>query len=512
MTIEKSFINKIGIFILIAFGLFNFLIFSGNWGGDPEIHIVFARNFLSGGFLEFNLGLSTSGETSPIYMLLISLFSKIFDPGIVPFAMKFLGLSSLIIALIISTSPLNNDPNRKFIILYCLAIPSLTFQALLGMENILFAALYILYVAFAYKELKANELTFLKNILLFFCPLILFFLRPESIFLSFFIIIITLLNNQYKRALIYTINIPIFFVMLNLIEYYINAPLHGAGEVRALLSKNSSFVINIFNYELFVNSKPFYFILSTIGLIVISIPKFHKIRSHLKKVDIIPFLFIIIVPLSLHLFNFLPNAHFSRYMLYFFFTTVFLVSLIVKEKNVNLDKINNHLYLFLCASLIFLCEHSLRQTFDRSLDKEKATSIYNSQSKQEMKRISDHIIEKIKLDNTDSKITIAAQEVQIRLRLDDRFQVASLDGITDFKLYDFISKNGCFDHFGYLKYRNVDVLWEFPDYSRVHLNCGYNLNDLFSTLQQGQVVTQAGMIFNPVLIDGDLRAVITHLY
>ncbi len=42
------------------------------FGGDPEIHIIFAKNFLSGHVLEFNPGFKSGGETSPLYMLLVA--------------------------------------------------------------------------------------------------------------------------------------------------------------------------------------------------------------------------------------------------------------------------------------------------------------------------------------------------------------------------------------------------------------------------------------------------------
>ena len=34
------------------------------FGGDPDIHVIFAKNLLKGYFLQFNPGIYSSGETS----------------------------------------------------------------------------------------------------------------------------------------------------------------------------------------------------------------------------------------------------------------------------------------------------------------------------------------------------------------------------------------------------------------------------------------------------------------
>ena len=45
-------LNSKAVFLLYSpFILSNFILCFGNWGGDPEIHIIFAKNFLSGNTL-----------------------------------------------------------------------------------------------------------------------------------------------------------------------------------------------------------------------------------------------------------------------------------------------------------------------------------------------------------------------------------------------------------------------------------------------------------------------------
>ena len=67
-------IRLFALILLIPLGFYNFIAYSGNWGGDPEIHIIFARNFLAGSILEFNPGEITSGKLLQ-YMLIVAFFA-----------------------------------------------------------------------------------------------------------------------------------------------------------------------------------------------------------------------------------------------------------------------------------------------------------------------------------------------------------------------------------------------------------------------------------------------------
>ena len=58
--------------------------------------------------------------------------------------------------------------------------------------------------------------------------------------------------------------------------------------------------------------------------------------------------------------------------------------------------------------------------------------------------LSNYFCELLAKCEKNEKITIATTEVQIRLLLDNRFFVASLDGITDYKLSEFIEKKWLF--------------------------------------------------------------------
>jgi len=112
------------------------------WGGDPEIHIIFAKNLLAGHPLSFNAGEQTSGETSPAYMIIVAVLVGALGPGHAAVAMKVIGgLSSLITAHQIFLHLRWRGVDRSistFVSLCFLAYPFVLFQGLLGMENMLF--------------------------------------------------------------------------------------------------------------------------------------------------------------------------------------------------------------------------------------------------------------------------------------------------------------------------------------------------------------------------------------
>ena len=85
------------------------------------------------------------------------------------------------------------------------------------------------------------------------------------------------------------------------------------------------------------------------------------------------------------------------------------------------------------------------------------------------------------------KTTIAATEVQIRMYLDDRFFVASLDGITDYYLKDFIDEKGCYKYFDYFEFRQVDIILEFPNSEPRDTVCEQSLMTVFKALTRNEI-------------------------
>ena len=160
----KSFLVTCYFAFLITIAAFNLVSFSGNWGGDPEIHIIFAKNFLQGNFLEFNPGFKTSGETSILYMIFIASLLLLIPIEYIWLLMSFTGLIALLALLVYFINFFEKKPISYLICLYVISIPSIFFQAFLGMENMLFALWSILFASkFIFFQEGGIESKFRKN-------------------------------------------------------------------------------------------------------------------------------------------------------------------------------------------------------------------------------------------------------------------------------------------------------------------------------------------------------------
>jgi hypothetical protein len=111
--------------------------------GDAVIHLVFAEHALSGHWFEFNAGMPSGGETSPLYMLFVMTLYAVFGPMTAPYALQ-LGCLAAWAALLLAVWRLARlfgaDP-RWALLLVAMAglMPGSARNAVLGMENVYFA-------------------------------------------------------------------------------------------------------------------------------------------------------------------------------------------------------------------------------------------------------------------------------------------------------------------------------------------------------------------------------------
>ena len=472
--------------LLLICSLINFLLFFCNWGGDPEIHIIFAKNFLNLNFLEFNPGLKTSGETSLIYMFLVSIFTFTLPDPLLPWLMKATGLISLIYCIKLLTEEIHS--NYKIIFaLSILTIPSIFFQSFLGMENFLFAA-YVLFTLNLFLNSKMNSFKVNHFLKISALGLIGYYIRPEMLCLTTGILVTSLILRKINWTAGALFSFLLIFITQYTLEHLTGAPLHGAGEVRSLWGEYQSLKLNIFNFSLFINKKPLYYILTTLPFLFLFAIKFLKNPMQTLKLPnqtslILLFGSVGLGPFVLHALNIFPNTHFSRYQLYMFFGTIFLL---LKYFNLNQQQTKNFITsMSLLSLVIFSIEH-----FKRDFDSNKYLSIsnfnkitnYTSTSKQS--KISNSLCKVINCSLRNHNV-IAVQEVQIRLQLDDRFIVRSLDGIVDYKLKNFVS-DGCVNYLDYIKFRKIDAILEFPNYSPKNVDCPNSLTKIYSLLESGK--------------------------
>lgn len=446
--------------ILLVWGVFLLVQYRSIFGGDPEIHLIFAKHLLEGHVLEFNPGYKTGGETSPFYMLIVALM-YLLSNDLTQYAMKALGIFSLaLICFILHKATESSEQYRKMLtwVLF-VSMTFIPFQAMLGMENTLFAALTLLIIYLDYKVK-------LPSVILPLLLPVMFLLRPEAIFLVLYFMFkgITARNAKLIGFSILSASLCVaFYVGMN---YFTGVDTQNAGSIRALTSKIDSLALSIGNQTIYLNKKPligFSYAWILLGLISIY-------RKKLKLNDLLLLSCFFVLPLALHFLNIFPNSHFSRYVIYCYAVIFFVFAIrVVPVLSTKLIVIT-YLLIFTISVLEFNQRKSLGQ-FDVQLS-------VKQMRKQSIKQYSDNLFNQLS-GNKKTPIVLATTEVQLRGRLDERFLVWSLDGITDAHLSKFAINNSI-DHFGYIRFRNVDYLQDLPNYnidrSKISL-LSFNFND-----------------------------------
>jgi hypothetical protein len=417
------------------------------FGGDPEIHLIFARNFLHGGLLEFNPGLKTGGETSPLYMLMVA-GGYILLGSATAYGMKavaYLALAGICcLAFVANTSA--PVPRRWLYVLLLASMPFFVFQASLGMENMLFAAAVVTLVHVRYRGAdRLLTLTF---------PVVmpvLFLLRPEAVFVALWLGCLALAERRIKDLLIVVASVGITYALYVLLNRYTGVETHNAGLMRAYLSTLISIRMSLAGHDIFVSTR------ALLGMCyALPFLAYAGFRHRaLLRLDWLTLGALFCVPAVLHVFNVLPNTQFSRYFLFeyavllYVFASRFLATL----EGAALAAIGLVTLLFAGAEIYsratapaFNVADSIRETSP------EAVAAY-----------SDSLI--AALHPKVLPVSIATQEVQLRGRLDNRFVVWSLDGITDFHLGNHL-RNGYVDHFGYIRDRHIEFVLGLQDYNR----------------------------------------------
>ena len=511
-------IRLFALILLIPLGFYNFIAYSGNWGGDPEIHIVFARNFLAGSFLEFNPGEITSGETSPIYMLIVAFFALLLEPGLVPFAMKSLSISALFLGIWLIVQQAKDKWDKMIFASTIMAIPSISFQAWLGMENLLFSVLFVwVFFSIIYTGLILSSKTGIqKHYKYCFIATVLFFLRPEAIFLLLAGFFVSFLRREFKSTVIYLIVMILLLISLEVIDIALGSPLHGAGRLRAIVSSHNAYELLFWGLEINFNPKAlYYFIAISPFFACLTFCLFFDKAKCKRKVKVLTVSCLTLsAPLILHFLNIFPNTHFSRYHLYFFFSSIIIVIWVYDnsklEKNL---KAFIQVFILLLSISIFYWENSSRDIWlNRILNSTNAKAIYDSQTYETQKDFSQELCEASgQCDKLKLPIAVALQEVQIRLRLNENYLVYSLDGIVDHKLENFIDNKDCIDHFEYLRFRQIKILLDFVEYLPTGSNCGITLREIKDNIEKNGNFEHRNIRFHSFVWRGSTRAWLEHI-
>jgi hypothetical protein len=440
--------------VLLGLALLSLLVNLGTFSGDSEVHLVFARNLLRGHPLQFNPGVYSSGETSPLYMLLLACVMAIGGQAGAAIFMKLLGVGSalgLTYLLFLETRRGFNDVLAGACAALCVAAaPFFFFQAQLGMENMPFA----LAAAWLVRSALRGPISLAHFAWLQLAAHGLFYLRPEAVFLALFLYLVHTEVRQHWAALALAATLSLLTLASILwLQSATGVSLQGAGVVRAATSRLGAFHVS--GTSLYLSAAPLAILAYAWPLIgVMSQDPGWRSR---KLVALLVAL--VLFPLALYVLCVLPTTHMSRYSLYWWYPLFAVVCRGCRS-----------LESFRAKLIPILALNTLLVGSSEALLRWRAGSFVNTGFRDTLeaarpelpRQVSDALCARV--DCARPPVVVALQEVQLRLLLDDRFEVRSLDGIVDSDLARYIDASGRVDHLGYLRDKHVSVVLEFPDY------------------------------------------------
>jgi hypothetical protein len=423
-------------------------------GGDPEVHLVFARNLVGGHPLQFNKGLFTSGETSPLYMVLLAGVMAVSSELTAAIFMKVLGVVSAVgVVTLVWREAQHAFADRAQAAAFSLglaAAPFFFFQAQLGMENMPFA----LAVAWSVRRALDPALGTGARMGLAAAAHAAFYWRPEAVFLVAVLYGLALLEPRRNARLLlaYVCCSVALLASWRALEAWSHAPLHGAGAMRAITSRWSS--LRVPGTAIYVSKSPLSFLAYAWPLLV----GIAACRRHVPRALWIVLFGLVAVPFSLHLL--LPNSQFSRYALYWWFPL--LLATLRTLPHAPLARVRFTSAGFVINVVLVACAESLLRWRAGSFYNGSFLNLAASLERDIRGEVTDALCAQV--DCSSPPFVIAMQEVQLRLILDDRVVMRSLDGIVDSDLKRFVSESGEVDHLGYLEEKQVDMILDFPDY------------------------------------------------
>ncbi len=430
--------------IIAGLGLWSVAAYAPVFGGDPEIHIIFARNLLQGHPLQFNPGEFSSGETSPVYMLLVAAMMVVLG-AYVPLGMKLVGAASLAgLCFLIGRAARRQGASALLATVLGalpLVLPSTVFQAALGMENVLFACMVVL-VLQSWLDGCARRTIAIAGL-----PL-LFFLRPEAALLGLCLLALALLDRDGRSILALILGAAITFAALAAVTAWTGVAVQAPGLMRAALSRGDSLSLTVLGVRFWLDFKFVPFLLYCLPFAAVAWKLRASADGTRREAAIVFFLFVL--PLLLHLLTLFPSTHFSRYFQYGYAVFFFLFARLMARA----DRAGRAPAGYILAAIAVLAvslvplEHVRRPGVQASNLRQAIDEV----SPAFVRHNSDALYEA--LGRPPVPVVIAVHEVQIRSRLDERFVVRSLDGVVDATMRRFV-QNGAIDYGGYLEARRV---------------------------------------------------------
>jgi hypothetical protein len=474
-------------------------IFAQAFAGDAEVHLVFAESASRGRFFEFNPGEPVSGETSPGYMLLGAVLFKVMPAALVPLALKIVGIVAWYalcgLVLCVATRLLRNDgttSERAWAAIAAVgaaAMPGSVYNANVGMENGIFAALvwwWVLLAArrnwFDSKDGPARREIVMASLLGIAC-----WVRPEGA-----IVIGVAYAFRLSRARPPLRSwLPGLLVAVAIGGACVAFQFACTGDLIAtsMLSRRVLAMPNTFGLggsiavdPTFAKRLLVYFPLTALYVVGL-LSKASPATATERFLAILLATFFVIYSLS-------GAPQLGRYLI---FLMPILAIGAVRGARTAWRSAEHRVRIAVVLAAIGMIAIDAIEPYYRVLPYYRKALSFAMAVPQDRQRSTDEMFRGLG-DPTKRPVVIACESVQLRYRTDDRILVRSLDGRADRALLEYVH-GGAVDHIGYLRERQVDYITEAPDYNRDSV--AWSLRSLLA-LRPNDVARQDGMSFERV--------------
>jgi hypothetical protein len=446
--------------------------------GDAVIHLVYGENAAAGHLLSFNPGEGSSGETSPGYMLLIMPMYWAVGASLVPLTVKVLCFTAWYLSLLLTFAIARRLFGKVEVAaaVACLVglMPGSVQNAVCGMENVLFSALVLgwFLTALRWRWFDGGCGTG-KELLLGSILGIGVWLRPEALPLAFIVAFARLAIRaaalgaplrMEARAALYAVLPVALLLAAEVVWHWVIAGTvpYGAAAARATLSATSGIDLGLVTIHVRFLTRLVYYapltVLFLAGLFFLG-AGLRKRVAELLPLQVSATIFLGFVVLYSTVFS---DVHVARYTLFLWPFFAFVAAFGVLEGWRRLAAFRDGRFLPLGKASLTLCALAAAVVF--------AAEVYM----REQQSLGEPISEVARApaqraDYTDKllarsgfargqHIDLGMAEVHMRYYYDDRVSVRSLDGIVDNGCLMHFVHQGNFDHIGYLRARQIDLL------------------------------------------------------
>jgi hypothetical protein len=495
--------------LLLAFTVLAVLhpfFYLNTFSGDAEIHIVYAKNFLDGYPLQFNPGQPSSGQTSMGFMFIVIAFMKLLGYPAAALSMKLIGLCSLYVIAVqtFRISRLLGLSARWSLLagIATLLMPGSVYNGMLGSENAFFGALALSWLLLALQRgwLSAERPPGLADDMLLAALMgAMFWIRPETIPFGGIawavrgaheILVRRRLEARLiSRGLLFAaIAGALALAYVLLFQFWAGVLPFGAGYARLFESRD---VDSHWVMGLAINTKV---VKRLVVYVSVLLPAFYVLFFLTRRITQRPERWLLILLgceffgfMALYSLNAITALHFARYSI-----PEWPLGMVLASYGLwHLARSGAGRLMVAAALVAFLGAAVLETSIRSSLERD---TLMNAMTAPDTKVLSERYL--VRFGNPPMRpVVIAAQEVQLRSSLDDRFVIRSLDGILDAIYLNYLC-HGYNDHDGYFIDQKVDFL-ESPFANYNHDRGRWSLSRL-DGLSIGRSITRPGIRYTKI--------------